>query len=370
MEHHLSSKECVGLEALNYDREKELSELMSTKGGVKGLVDSGIVNVPRIFQFEADDNLLNQESIDGMENQVPTINLKDHEGKRRRTIVHEISQASKTWGIFQVFNHGVPLPAMNSILESVYNFHEQTKEAKEVYYSHDSSRKVWYYATIHATLRAALWKDTIACQFEDMATDFETLPLICRKPMSDYVKHIVELKMTLCKLLSEALGLERNHLELMECMEPRKVVGHYYPACPEPHLTLGTAHHSDPYFLTILLQGDINGLQVLHKNQWIHVPPMEGSLIVMIGDMLQLVSNDLFQSAEHRVLANRNGPRLSAACFFYPKGTSKDRKYGPIKELVSDTNPAVYKEITHVEYLKQFSIHGSCCSIALPHLKL
>ncbi|XP_021769872.1 1-aminocyclopropane-1-carboxylate oxidase homolog 9-like isoform X1 [Chenopodium quinoa] len=370
MECNANGKESVGLDVLNYDLEIEFSEFISTKAGVKGLVDSGIVKVPRFFLSPAGVNYLEQTSSNGIVNQVPVINLEGYGGKRRRTIVNEVLQASRTWGMFQVFNHGVPSAVMKSMLESVCGFHEQSNELKKDYYSHDSTRKVWYYATIQPAHKTAVWKDTIACQFENMTEDFEALPLICREPMFDYVKHIVELKGRLCKLLSEAVGLEGDLLELMECMEPRKVVGHYYPACPEPHLTLGTAEHTDPFFLTILLQGDIDGLQVLHQDQWIHVPPMEGALIVIIGDMLQLISNDLLRSAEHRVLANWKGPRLSAACFFYPNGRNKDRNYGPIEELLSDKNPALYKEITHAEYLKHHGVHGSCGSKALPHIKL
>ncbi|XP_057517627.1 1-aminocyclopropane-1-carboxylate oxidase homolog 1-like isoform X2 [Amaranthus tricolor] len=363
--------ESLGLEVLNcYDKEKELNELMSTKAGVKGLVDSGILKVPRIFLYSDDVNRFDQEGSNHVGFQVPIINLEGYEGKRRNMIKTEMLQASKSWGIFQVLNHEVLMDVMKNMLESVYDFHEQPKEMKEAYYSHDSSRKVWYYVTLHSTHKAALWKDTIACQFENTRADFEALPLICRKRMSDYVEHIIELKGKLSELLSEALGLEHDHLELMECMDARKVVGHYYPACPEPDMTLGTAHHSDPYFFTILLQGDIDGLQVLHQDQWIDVKPLDGALIVIIGDMLQLITNNMVRTAEHRVLANRKGPRLSAACFFYPNGRNKDRKYGPIKELLSDNNPAFYKEITHAEYLKEYSLHGFCGSKALPYFKI
>ena len=94
----------------------------------------------------------------------------------------------------------------------------------------------------------------------------------------------------LSEALSEALGLSSDHLKKLNCMESSLFVGHYYPACPEPHLTMGISRHSDPYILTILLQDDTGGLQVLHQDQWVDVQPLQGALIANMGDLMQVTN--------------------------------------------------------------------------------
>ncbi|CAA7057546.1 unnamed protein product [Microthlaspi erraticum] len=191
-----------------------------------------------------------------------------------------------------------------------------------------------------------------------------------REILLEYSKGVMKLGELIFELLSEALGLDRNHLKEMDCMKGLLMLSHYYPPCPEPDRTFGTSQHSDISFLTILLQDHIGGLQFLQNGSWVDVPHVPGALIVNPGDFLQLITNDKFASVEHRVLANRSQePRISVAAFYvYPLPFA--RVYGPIKELLSEQNPPKYRETTMTEYIKFYMARGLGEKSALLQFKI
>lgn len=76
-------------------------------------------------------------------------------------------------------------------------------------------------------------------------------------------------------------------------------------------------------------------------------------LVVTYYYYFQIISNDKFKSPDHRVLANQVGPRISVAGFF-TGATIPEIIYGPIKELISEENPAKYKDFSVREYISKF----------------
>ncbi|XP_074268442.1 1-aminocyclopropane-1-carboxylate oxidase homolog 11-like [Silene latifolia] len=355
----------MSLNDSNYSKEEEVTKLKNAKATVKHMMDSGLTQVPKIFTNQTE--LWQDESVEtyNRDLKVPVIDLRgfEGEGKRRKQIVAEILDASKTWGIFKVVGHGVPKESINDMLEGVKKFNEQPMELKTEYYSHDPTKKVRYHLSINPISFDPVWKDTFSAHYEDQPVeDSEAfVPSICRKEMSDYVTYATELKETLSELMSEALGLRSDYLRTSGCIEARKLVSHYSPPCPDPSLTMSTSKHSDPFFLTFLVQNNINGLQAHHENQWIDVTFEDDAILVVIGDLLQLITNDVFKSTVHRVVPSTEGPRLSSGAFFLPSTKNHSRIYGPIKELYEHNNGApVYRETSFIEYIKTFPRRGPC----------
>ncbi|KAJ8760464.1 hypothetical protein K2173_015131 [Erythroxylum novogranatense] len=277
------------------DRLAKLQSFDQSKVGVKGLVDAGIEKIPDIFVLPPDPEVADDQGSSAthpISLQIPVIDLKyvhDEENKNaRKQIVQEILEASEKWGFFQVVNHGVSTDTLEKMIDGVREFHEQPNEEKMKFYSRDISRKVRYNSNFNLyDLKAANWRDTSYFIMAPDAPQPEEFPEVCRDITIKYSAQAREVGITIFELLSEALGLKSNHLTDIGCAEGHYILCHYYPACPQPKLAIGTTPHKDATFITILLQDQIGGLQVLYDHKWVDVPPVPGALIVNIGDFLQ-----------------------------------------------------------------------------------
>ena len=72
---------------------------------------------------------------------------------------------------------------------------------------------------------------------------------------------------------------------------------------------------------------------------------------------------------EHRVVANKKGPRISVAIFLNPSHQG-DRPYGPIKQLLSEENPPIYQTVSVKDYIAYFYTKGLTGESILSHFML
>ncbi|KAE8816377.1 1-aminocyclopropane-1-carboxylate oxidase-like protein 1 [Hordeum vulgare] len=334
------------------DRLSALKALDDTKAGVKGLVDAGVTTIPAIFHHPPESFTPSAFSTGVV---IPVIDLSGS----RPDVIGAVKAAAETLGLFLVVNHGVPEAIMSEMLAAVRRFNEETAEAKAPYYTRDQGRRVRY--NCNADLfqsPAAKWRDTMHVDDPDQIPE-EVLPPACRGVTSEYGRQMRRLGRHLLELFSEALGVRGGYLEEeLGCLDRLRLGCHYYPACPEPDLTLGAIRHSDPSFLTVLLRdGAVGGLQMLVDDlgdgksaAWVEVPAVAGALEVNVGDFLQVASNDRFKSVVHRVVSNSVGPRVSVACFFMAKDATV---CAPV--VVDGAGPPRYRSVTAEELFRSSS---------------
>ncbi|KAL3725787.1 hypothetical protein ACJRO7_030766 [Eucalyptus globulus] len=336
-----------------FNRAQELKQFEESKLGVKGLVDSGLTSLPSLF-VHPPETLSTLKPTRPRPDSIPTIDLSCRDSFQRPSVVAEVGRAARELGFFQVINHGVPTEVLDRTIAVVKAFHEQPMEAKARIYRREMETGVSFFSNLDLLhSKAASWRDTLQIMLGPKLADVEEIPEVCRNEVLEWNKQVQQLGSLLLGLLSEGLGLSAGKLQELTCLENRVMVGHYYPYCPQPDLTVGLTSHTDPVVITLLLQDQIGGLQVKHGDEWVDVAPVPGALLVNIGDILQIMSNNEYKSVDHRVLANPSRePRVSIAVFCNP--SDQENEFGPFPELVSSDKPAAFRQFIFSEYMRRF----------------
>ncbi|CAN6939065.1 unnamed protein product [Brassica oleracea] len=107
--------------------------------------------------------------------------------------------------------------------------------------------------------------------------------------------------------------------------------------------------------MTILYQNNTAALQVFRDDVgWITVPPVPGSLVVNVGDLLHILTNGIFRSVLHRARVNHLRSRFSMA---YLWGPPSDQMISPLPKLVNPLQSPLYPSLTWKQYLATKAIH-------------
>ncbi len=92
----------------------------------------------------------------------------------------------------------------------------------------------------------------------------------------------------------------------------------HYPPSSAADESWGVGEHTDYGLLTLLAQDDVGGLEVKTPQGWIAAPPIPGTLVCNIGDMLDRLTGGVYRSTPHRVLNLSGKERYSFPFFFDP----------------------------------------------------
>ena len=164
-----------------YDRKTEVKAFDDSKAGVKGLVESGVSKIPRIFHTGKLD--MGENSTSDSKLSIPIIDFKDiHINQARRVeVIDQIQSACHVWGFFQVINHDIPIDVLDEMIHGIRSFHEQDGDVRKEFYTRDLKKKVMYFS--NGTLfsgQAVNWRDTLGFSVAPRPIKPNELPSICR----------------------------------------------------------------------------------------------------------------------------------------------------------------------------------------------
>ncbi|XP_061350576.1 scopoletin 8-hydroxylase [Gastrolobium bilobum] len=325
--------------------------------GVKGLVDSGLSEVPERY-IQPPHERINKR--DSRPHDVPPIDLSKLNGPEHDMVVDEIVRAAETLGFFQVINHCVPVELLESLKDAAHAFFNLPPENKAVYCTGVSpSPKIKYGTSFVPEKEKALeWKDYISMVYSSDEEALQYWPNQCKEVALDYLRLSSKMARDILKTLIGKLGVELDDSKIEGLLGMRMVNMNYYPTCPNPELTVGVGRHSDMGSITVLLQDGIGGLYVkveedndAGKGEWVEIPPIPGALVINIGDTLEILSNGKYKSAEHRVKTTSTQSRVSIPVFTVPIVTEK---IGPLPEVMKKDGLARYREVVFQDYMNHF----------------
>lgn len=144
-----------------------------------------------------------------------------------------------------------------------------------------------------------------------------------RETVLAYINQVTKLGHRLMQAIAVSLGLPPAYFAERYTADPLILFRIFnYPTQPVPEgmdVLWGVGEHTDYGLLTMLHQDDVGGLQVRTPEGWIDAPPVPGSFVCNIGDMLDRMTGGLYKSTPHRVTRNTSGrDRLSFPLFFDP----------------------------------------------------
>ncbi|GAB4827103.1 hypothetical protein Ancab_033989 [Ancistrocladus abbreviatus] len=284
--------------------------------------------------------------------------LLTSEDHMRDSELEKLHSTCKEWGLFLLVNHGIEASVLEKLRHEVEEFFKLPLEEKMTYHVKEGDYQGYGRQAFVPGLndKKLDWADRFY---------FVTNPSSLRKPnllpelppslrdtLEAYILELQKLAMKLVMLMAKALKIEEK--EMKEIFEDgmQSVRMTYYPPCPKPELVMGITPHSDGSLVTLLLQvNGVEGLQVKKDGVWIPVNFLPDSLVVNVGDILEILSNGMYKSAEHKAIVNSERERISVAMFFNPK---LEGEVGPSISLIGPQNPPLFKRVGMQKYLKEF----------------
>ncbi|KAH8493419.1 hypothetical protein Peur_061756 [Populus x canadensis] len=285
----------------------------------------------------------------------PVIDLSKLNGEERKPTMEKIEDACENWGFFELVNHGISHDLLDTVERRTKEHYRKCMEQrfKEMVASKGLE-------AVQSEISDLDWESTFFLRHlpESNMAEIPDLEEDYRKVMKEFALEVEKLAEQLLDLLCENLGLEKGYLKKAFYGSKGPNFGtkvSNYPPCPKPDLIKGLRAHTDAGGIILLFQDDkVSGLQLFKDGQWIDVPPMKHSIVINLGDQLEVITNGKYKSVLHRVIAQTDGTRMSIASFYNP---GSDAVMYPAPELVEKEaeESQIYPKFVFEDYMKLYA---------------
>lgn len=249
-------------------------------------------------------------------------------------VAGQVSRACAEWGFFHVVEHGLHPALVAAVMAEARGLFAGPAEAKRALSR--SRDNPWGYYDRELTKNRRDKKEIFDIGPDLAGRPVENDAFFGATPFPDWrpglqstarlwAQACEDLSFQLLALMAAGLGVAPGAMaEAFEGVHTSFLRLNRYPTSDPADDTadrpagLGIHHHTDAGALTVLLTDGRAGLEVLKDDVWRPVNAVPGGLIINIGDMVQVWSNDAYVAPLHRVLAMEAEERLSLAYFFNP----------------------------------------------------
>ncbi|KAH7669540.1 Flavanone 3-dioxygenase protein [Dioscorea alata] len=268
----------------------------------------------------------------------------------------------------------MPRELIRRTMSVTKGFFELSFDERSKYMSNDIRSPVRYGTSFNQNNDGVFsWRDFLKLNCQPLNSCFPhwpSSPIDLREVGMEYAKENKRVFMVIMEAVFESLGLGLGlGLEMKREFEEgsQMMVMNCFPACPEPELTMGMPAHSDYGFLTLLVQDDVEGLQVQFEDEWITVQPLPDSILVNVGDHLEIFSNGKYKSVLHRVFVNSSKSRISIASLH---SLPSEKVVSPSPFLINEETPKLYMDTDFEAFLNFMAITDSTNKSFLQSRKL
>jgi len=272
-------------------------------------------------------------------------------------VARQIGDACEKVGFFYIKNHGVEqqlIDEMYTLTKRFFNLPYEEKNQINIVKSGPTLRGyIPMYAENVDPANTRDFKECFDCgaHYDEVSPFFGPNLMPSALPRFETVAEnyhcaVLALARTLIGAIALSLGLPQDYFEHLQ-RKPITIqrILRYPPQMGKvTQEEIGIGAHTDYGFLTVLSQDAVGGLQVRNRaGDWVTAPPVEGTFIVNIGDLVQTLTNDRYTSTMHRVI-NTSGLERYSIPFFID--LDFDAIVEPVPTCVSEALPAKYEAYT------------------------